>query len=102
MRTTLVIAALAACALQAQEKQIKKVPVEPTPMTSGSAMFKAYCAPCHGANGKGNGPAASALKKPPSDLTVLSKNHNGKLPDGYVAEKITKGDEPGHGSKDMP
>jgi cytochrome c553 len=33
-------------------------------------MFRSYCAPCHGENGRGTGPAASALKKAPAALTV--------------------------------
>ena len=32
-----------------------------------------YCAVCHGTSGKGDGPAAVALKKAPTDLTQLAK-----------------------------
>src|SRR5713101_3052138 len=45
----------------------------------------AYCAVCHGTDGKGGGPAATALKVPPTDLTLLSKNNGGK----YPALKVT-------------
>ena len=41
--------------------------------TSGKQMFGDYCAPCHGLSGKGDGPAASALKIPPADLTQLAQ-----------------------------
>jgi mono/diheme cytochrome c family protein len=88
--------------LPAQQKEIKKVPLEPTSMTSGRDMFKAYCATCHGAGGKGDGPAASALKKLPADLTLLARKHDGKFPDGYVATTLKAVDEPSHGSKEMP
>lgn len=103
MRTCFCFAILAACTLYAQEKSaIKRVPVQPTDMTSGKEMFKTYCATCHGPGGKGDGPAASALKKAPADLTQLARKHNGKFPDGYVAAKLKNVDEPVHGSKEMP
>jgi mono/diheme cytochrome c family protein len=88
--------------LPAQQKEIKRVPLEPTSMSSGRDMFKAYCATCHGAGGKGDGPAASALKKSPADLTQLARKHDGRFPDAYVTTKLKSMDEPAHGSKDMP
>ena len=36
---------------------------------SGQAVFAANCATCHGEDGRGNGPAATGLEPPPSDLT---------------------------------
>jgi mono/diheme cytochrome c family protein len=60
---------------------IKKVPAALTSPTSGSEMFKEYCASCHGADARGRGPAAPALKASPADLTVLSRNNHGKFPD---------------------
>jgi mono/diheme cytochrome c family protein len=70
---------------------------------SGEAMYKQYCAACHGANGRGNGPAASTLKIQPPDLTTLAKRHGGKFPYDYVQGLLQFG--PGttaHGSSDMP
>jgi mono/diheme cytochrome c family protein len=66
-------------------------------------MFQAYCAACHGADAKGNGPAASALRKTPSDLTQLTKNAGGKFPELRVYDVI-RGDTalPAHGSSNMP
>lgn len=56
-----------------QAKVIKHVSVKPTSAASGQEMFTSYCAVCHGTDGKGSGPAASALKVSPSDLTTLAK-----------------------------
>jgi len=85
------------------EKVIKHVPVQPTSPVSGKEMYTAYCAVCHGTDGKGGGPAASALKVPPTDLTLLSKNNGGKYPSMKVSSSIRgEGTLPAHGSKEMP
>jgi len=101
MRMCCCLMLLSALALSAQDK-IKVVSVKPTPMTSGQEMFMNYCATCHGPGGKGDGPAASALKKPPADLTQLARKHDGKFPDAYVAAKLVNVEQPVHGSKEMP
>lgn len=68
----------------------------------GQKMFAQYCASCHGVDGKGNGPAASALKTGMPDLTRIPKV-DGKFPGLRVMHAIS-GDKdiPAHGSKDMP
>jgi mono/diheme cytochrome c family protein len=87
----------------AQEKKIEKAPIQPTSAASGPEMYKAYCAVCHGKDGKGDGPAASELKVPPPDLTTLAKRHDGKYPADYVATVLRNGAKaPAHGTADMP
>ncbi|HUO24486.1 MAG TPA: cytochrome c [Candidatus Aquilonibacter sp.] len=82
---------------------VKHVPIARTSATSGQEMFKDYCAVCHGADGKGNGPAASALKMPPADLTTLAQKNDGKYPAAHVAAVIRgQATLPSHGSQDMP
>jgi mono/diheme cytochrome c family protein len=84
-------------------EKVKKTPIRPTLASSGVDMYNEYCAVCHGKSGKGDGPAAPALNKPPSNLTLLAMNNHGKFPVMKVAEAI-RGDfeTPAHGSKDMP
>jgi len=84
-------------------KVIQHVPIKSTSPASGKEMYTTYCAVCHGTDGKGGGPAASALKVPPTDLTLLSKNNGGKYPALKVTSTIRgEADLPAHGSKDMP
>src|SRR5215472_152450 len=76
---------------QAGKTEIKKVPATYTNPTSGRQMYDAYCASCHGQGGKGNGPAAPALKTMPTDLTQLAMNNGGVFPETHVMAVI-KGD----------
>jgi|SRR5271165_463766 len=85
------------------DKSIKHVPIKPTSPVSGKEMYATYCAVCHGTDGKGGGPAASALKVPATDLTLLSKNNGGKFPALKVTAAIHgEGGVSAHGSKEMP
>jgi mono/diheme cytochrome c family protein len=82
---------------------IKKVPVQQNGEISGARLFQTYCAPCHGVDAKGNGPAAPALRSIPPDLTVLAKFSGGNFPAAHVMSVLTgQGDNTAHGSKDMP
>jgi len=86
-----------------QDKVIKHVPVKQTNASSGSEMYKSYCAVCHGLDGKGTGPAASALKVDPTDLTELSAKNGGKYPSLHISSVLRgEAETPAHGSKDMP
>ncbi len=82
---------------------IQHVPITNVPSNSGQAMFKSYCAVCHGTDGKGNGPAATAMKTQPTDLTLLAQKNGGKYPSAHVAAVIRgQATLPAHGSPDMP
>jgi len=98
------LAVVAVCtAAQQTTTTIKKEPAKATSAASGSEMYKSYCAACHGKDGKGDGPAATALKSAPSDLTTLAKRNNGKYPGPRVAS-ILRGQETlaAHGDQEMP
>ncbi len=90
-------------AAQQSKPQITHVPAVYTDPSSGSAMFHAYCASCHGNDGKGDGPAAPALKNLPADLTHLAAKNSARFPELQVAQAI-RGDwmTTAHGNKEMP
>jgi mono/diheme cytochrome c family protein len=69
----------------------------------GVDSFKAYCAVCHGPAAKGDGPAATALKKAPADLTTIAKRNGGKFSATDV-EAVIMGQQvlASHGSREMP
>jgi len=82
---------------------IRQVPIANTPSNSGRDMFVHYCAVCHGKDAKGNGPAATAMKTPPPDLTILAKDNGGKYPAPHVAAVIRgQAALASHGTQDMP
>ena len=86
-----------------QQPVVKKTPIKQTSAASGKEMYSQYCAPCHGTDGKGAGPAASSMKVMPTDLTQLSRKHDGKYPANSVASVLKFGSGPAsHGSADMP
>ena len=70
----------------------------------GEQWFRAYCSPCHGVDGKGHGPAASALKTAPADLTMIAARNGGRFPRALIAEFVANGRATvtAHGSTDMP
>lgn len=100
---TLSLFALIFAATVCRAQQIKTVPAPHTSAASGKQMYIAYCASCHGVDGKGDGPAAPALKTAPTDLTQLTAHNQDKFPDLKVYASI-QGDTaiPAHGSKEMP
>jgi len=72
-------------------------------MDFGKHEYLRSCAACHGTSGKGDGPVAKSLTKPPADLTKLTEGNRGVFPvsrvydviDGRVQVAI-------HGTREMP
>lgn len=74
------------------------------PLTEGKSRYMKDCAACHGATGVGDGPAAGALRKAPSDLTHLAARNDGEFPTDYVRRVVDGRDfqQLAHGSVEMP
>ena len=57
--------------------------------TDGEELYRNYCAVCHGADGGGDGPAASSLDPPPTDLTDAERMQ--QLTDERLLEVLSDG-----------
>lgn len=93
-RLSLLVAAAAVLLATSYANQPKSkfvIPMERTNPTDGKQMYVAYCAPCHGMDGRGHGPAAIATKTQPVDLTLLARMNHGKYPDSHVATMVRYG-----------
>ncbi len=70
---------------------------------AGSGEFQAWCARCHGPEGKGDGPVAKDLETAPSDLTQLAIQNGGAFPAERVKSSIDgRSTEAAHGTRQMP
>ena len=48
-------------------------------IAAGRADYERYCAECHGAGGRGDGPLASGLDPRPADLTRIAMRNGGTI-----------------------
>jgi len=84
-------------------QKYKTTSLERNPI-EGAKIFQYYCAACHGADGRGHGPASAALKHPVPNLTLISQRSAGKFPYQRI-RGIIEGRGPGmlaHGDAEMP
>ena len=69
----------------------------------GPDLFRAYCASCHGKDGKGNGPVAATLKATVPDLTIITVSNDGNFPVARMKRIIMgEGMIASHGTREMP
>lgn len=74
----------------------------PEPPT-GQALYRRYCASCHGESGDGNGSLAASLRRSPSDLRLIAKRHGGRFDEAYVMHIIDgRLAVAEHGTREMP
>jgi mono/diheme cytochrome c family protein len=72
-------------------KKQNPIPSNDTTIAAGKKVFAGNCLACHGATGKGDGPAASAINPKPRDLSNLAIQSQ---TDGSIFWKITEGKKP--------
>jgi mono/diheme cytochrome c family protein len=70
---------------------------------SGHDLYVRFCASCHGASGRGDGPVASSFKVEVPDLTLIARRAKGAYPREQV-ERIIDGRHiiAAHGNREMP
>ncbi len=70
---------------------------------AGKDLYLRYCASCHGAGGKGDGPVAGSLRRPPTDLTALARRAGGRFDEAALMASIDgRRAVAEHGSREMP
>ena len=78
----------AAAALSSPEK------VDDFSFLTGKELYGIYCAPCHGASGKGDGPVAKKFVPTPADISAAGPGS--RRPEGELFAVVT------HGKNGMP
>jgi len=69
----------------------------------GREVFLRRCASCHGDGGRGDGPAAGALRTAPADLTRIAARRGGSFPKGEIARFVDgRFAVEAHGTREMP
>ena len=69
---------------------------------TGKELFTAYCASCHGRDGRGDGPMVDQLRSPVPDLTQFAARNGGMFPSVRVARIIDGRGISSHGTTAMP
>jgi mono/diheme cytochrome c family protein len=98
------LAAAWSAAVHAQST-LKPGPPILTESLVGRDLYVSYCAGCHGAEGKGDGPVGRALNVRPADLTTIARRYGSYQP-ALVEATLngTRAKEPStaHGTREMP
>lgn len=69
----------------------------------GITEYELACLPCHGLEGRGDGPMASDLLVRPTDLTGIARANGGVFPTMQVTEMIDgRSIVAGHQAREMP
>jgi mono/diheme cytochrome c family protein len=63
------------------------VPATPESLANGRALFGQSCVACHGADARGDGPAAAAFNPPPANLRLSVRTR----PPGWLFRVVTYG-----------
>jgi len=68
----------------------------------GHSEYMGSCAACHGEGGRGDGPLADQLNRPPTDLTRLAADNDGRFPFFEIYQVIEGSALSAHGGREMP
>ena len=85
-------------------ESIQQGPAAPpvTAAADGAALFRTYCANCHGTAGRGDGAMAGQLRRLPPDLTSFASRNGGVFPAERIRQVIDGTGVAAHGDREMP
>lgn len=70
---------------------------------TGKALYRRFCASCHGVEGRGDGPVAGSLKVEVPNLTLIARRARGVYPRDRIARVIDGSHVvAAHGTRTMP
>jgi DMSO reductase family type II enzyme heme b subunit len=103
VRAALASALVALAGVAKANAQVQTEPVPPTPVApsieAGKALYDRHCAQCHGAEGKGDGPAAEFVYPRPRDFTTaifkVRSTRSGQLPTDHDLFRVISDGLPG-------
>jgi mono/diheme cytochrome c family protein len=78
-------ALLAACANPASAPGWREGEERAARVEAGATLFSTFCAPCHGLEARGDGPAAAALSPRPANLRAIAARRGGHFPAPEIA-----------------
>jgi mono/diheme cytochrome c family protein len=100
-RSTVLLAVLTA--LPGAASASEDGPLAPFDTYSGQQLYARFCASCHGAAGRGDGPVAPTLNIVVPDLTGITARSGGRFPEQRVREIVDgRAVLPAHGTRFMP
>ncbi len=105
LRRVLLVAAvpLLACVATPSQEATAPASAPAALVDAGRRDYQDHCAVCHGIDGRGQGPAATALRVAPADLTRIAARRGGAFPELEIAYRIDGRFEiTSHGPREMP
>ena len=77
----------------AEADTLLALPIEATPdnLVRGDSLYQAFCMPCHGATGQGDGPVVGPGRLPATPIMNLTSDRAKELSDGYIWGIIGQG-----------
>jgi mono/diheme cytochrome c family protein len=104
MRAVVMTFVLLGAPALAESQYVDVTPTLVLPSMSGRDIYNYFCVSCHGPDGRGDGPVATALRTRPADLRRLSAGSGGTFPTTRVRAVLTEGmpATPAHGTAEMP
>jgi mono/diheme cytochrome c family protein len=82
------LAAVAALSPGFSQEKANRPETREERIAQGDRTYRVFCAGCHGAGARGDGPMADLLKVQPIDLTRIRAGNGGTFPAERVAEAI--------------